>query len=166
MISEKRFVSITPAKEEKSTCWTWIEAESDCWSVFARSSILDGCTGKRLRPLCIVLIGLKILLGIWCIGWRYQHHSIFWDDHCCRTTDYLYIHCRWKILDRFLVFSCKTLYCNSLKENIFQPLIIGHHLSMHPIVIIVSILILWSFCSAVSVLFFASPIAASIRVFL
>ncbi len=48
--------------------------------------------------------------------------------------------------------------------NIFQPLIIGHHLSMHPIVIIVSILFFGSLFGAVGVIF-ASPMAASIRVF-
>ena len=48
--------------------------------------------------------------------------------------------------------------------NIFQPLIIGHHLSMHPIVIIISILFFGSLFGGVGVIF-ASPIAASIRVF-
>lgn len=47
--------------------------------------------------------------------------------------------------------------------NIFQPLIIGHHLSMHPIVIIASILFFGSLFGAVGIIF-ASPIAASIRV--
>ncbi|MCK5732197.1 MAG: AI-2E family transporter [Tenericutes bacterium] len=47
--------------------------------------------------------------------------------------------------------------------NIFQPLIIGHHLSMHPIVIIVSILFFGTLFGGVGVIF-ASPIAASIRV--
>lgn len=47
--------------------------------------------------------------------------------------------------------------------NIFQPLIIGHHLSMHPIVIIISILFFGSLFGAFGVIF-ASPIAASIRV--
>ncbi|HPJ23983.1 MAG TPA: AI-2E family transporter, partial [Bacillota bacterium] len=50
-----------------------------------------------------------------------------------------------------------------IEGNIFQPLIIGHHLSMHPIVIIVSILFFGSLFGAVGVIF-ASPIAASIRV--
>lgn len=47
--------------------------------------------------------------------------------------------------------------------NIFQPLIIGHHLSIHPIIIIMSILFFGSLFGAVGVIF-ASPMAASIRV--
>lgn len=50
-----------------------------------------------------------------------------------------------------------------IEGNVFQPLIIGHHLSMHPIVIIISILFFGSLFGAVGVIF-ASPIAASIRV--
>lgn len=50
-----------------------------------------------------------------------------------------------------------------IEGNIFQPLIIGHHLSMHPIVIIISILFFGSLFGAVGVIF-ASPISASIRV--
>ena len=48
--------------------------------------------------------------------------------------------------------------------NFFQPLIIGHHLSMHPIVIIISILFFGALFGGIGVIF-ASPIAASIRVF-
>jgi putative permease len=50
-----------------------------------------------------------------------------------------------------------------VEGNIFQPLIIGHHLSMHPIVIIMSILFFGSLFGALGVIF-ASPISASIRV--
>ena len=50
-----------------------------------------------------------------------------------------------------------------IEGNIFQPLIIGKQLSMHPIVIIVSILFFGSLFGAFGVIF-ASPIAASIRV--
>ena len=47
--------------------------------------------------------------------------------------------------------------------NIFQPLIMSHHLSIHPIIIIISILFFGSLFGALGVIF-ASPIAASIRV--
>ena len=47
--------------------------------------------------------------------------------------------------------------------NIFQPLIMSHQLSLHPIVIIISILFFGSLFGALGVIF-ASPIAASIRV--
>lgn len=47
--------------------------------------------------------------------------------------------------------------------NIFQPLIMSHQLSIHPIVIIISILFFGSLFGALGVIF-ASPIAASIRV--
>lgn len=50
-----------------------------------------------------------------------------------------------------------------IEGNIFQPLIVGHQLSMHPIVIIVSILFFGSLFGAVGIIF-ASPLAASIRV--
>ncbi len=49
-----------------------------------------------------------------------------------------------------------------VEGNIFQPLIIGKHLSMHPIIIIVSILFFGSLFGGFGVIF-ASPIAASIR---
>jgi putative permease len=51
-----------------------------------------------------------------------------------------------------------------VEGNIFQPLIMGRQLSIHPIIIIVSILFFGSLFGAVGVIF-ASPIAASIRVF-
>ncbi|MGD9761321.1 MAG: AI-2E family transporter [Candidatus Izemoplasmatales bacterium] len=47
--------------------------------------------------------------------------------------------------------------------NIFQPLIMSHQLSIHPIVIIISILFFGSLFGTLGVIF-ASPIAASIRV--
>lgn len=47
--------------------------------------------------------------------------------------------------------------------NIFQPLIMSHQLSIHPIVIIISILFFGSLFGALGVIF-ASPMAASIRV--
>ncbi|MFA6648354.1 MAG: AI-2E family transporter [Candidatus Izemoplasmatales bacterium] len=47
--------------------------------------------------------------------------------------------------------------------NIFQPLIMSHQLSIHPIVIIISILFFGSLFGPLGVIF-ASPIAASIRV--
>ncbi len=47
--------------------------------------------------------------------------------------------------------------------NIFQPLIIGHQLSIHPIVIIMSILFFGSLFGALGIIF-ASPIIASVRV--
>ena len=47
--------------------------------------------------------------------------------------------------------------------NIFQPLIMSHQLSIHPTVIIISILFFGSLFGALGVIF-ASPIAASIRV--
>ncbi|MDA3931268.1 MAG: AI-2E family transporter [Tenericutes bacterium] len=51
-----------------------------------------------------------------------------------------------------------------IEGNIFQPLIMSHQLSIHPILIIVSILFFGSLFGAIGVIF-ASPIAASIRVF-
>ena len=48
--------------------------------------------------------------------------------------------------------------------NFFQPLIMGHQLKIHPLVIIMSILFFGSLFGAIGVIF-ASPIAASIRVF-
>ncbi|MBI9009293.1 MAG: AI-2E family transporter [Tenericutes bacterium] len=50
-----------------------------------------------------------------------------------------------------------------IEGNIFQPLIIGHQLSMHPIVIIISILFFGSLFGFVGIIF-ASPLAASLRV--
>ncbi len=50
-----------------------------------------------------------------------------------------------------------------IEGNIFQPIIMGHQLEIHPIVIIVSILFFGSLFGALGVVF-ASPIAASIRV--
>ncbi len=51
-----------------------------------------------------------------------------------------------------------------IEGNIFQPLIMSHQLSIHPILIIVSILFFGSLFGALGVIF-ASPIAASIKVF-
>ena len=51
-----------------------------------------------------------------------------------------------------------------IEGNIFQPLIMAHQLEMHPLVIIISILFFGSLFGALGVIF-ASPIAASIRVF-
>jgi putative permease len=51
-----------------------------------------------------------------------------------------------------------------IEGNIFQPIIMGKQLEMHPIVIIVSILFFGSLFGTIGVVF-ASPIAASIRVF-
>lgn len=51
-----------------------------------------------------------------------------------------------------------------IEGNIFQPLIMSHQLSIHPILIIISILFFGSLFGAIGVIF-ASPIAASIRVF-
>jgi len=56
-----------------------------------------------------------------------------------------------------------NLILQFIEGNIFQPLIIGHQLSMHPIVIIISILFFGSLFGAVGIIF-ASPLAASIRV--
>jgi len=50
-----------------------------------------------------------------------------------------------------------------IEGNIFQPIIMGHQLEMHPIIIIISILFFGSLFGALGVVF-ASPIAASIRV--
>ncbi|MEC9484350.1 MAG: AI-2E family transporter [Candidatus Izemoplasma sp.] len=50
-----------------------------------------------------------------------------------------------------------------IEGNIFQPIIMGKQLEMHPIVIIVSILFFGSLFGTIGVVF-ASPIAASIRV--
>lgn len=50
-----------------------------------------------------------------------------------------------------------------IEGNIFQPIIMGKQLKMHPIVIIVSILFFGTLFGAIGVIF-ASPIAASIRV--
>ncbi|MBN2504111.1 MAG: AI-2E family transporter [Bacilli bacterium] len=51
-----------------------------------------------------------------------------------------------------------------IEGNIFQPIIMAHQLEMHPLVIIISILFFGSLFGALGVIF-ASPIAASIRVF-
>lgn len=51
-----------------------------------------------------------------------------------------------------------------IEGNIFQPLIMSHQLSIHPIIIIISILFFGSLFGALGVIF-ASPIAASIKVF-
>lgn len=51
-----------------------------------------------------------------------------------------------------------------IEGNIFQPLIMSHQLAIHPILIIVSILFFGSLFGAIGVIF-ASPIAASLRVF-
>jgi putative permease len=51
-----------------------------------------------------------------------------------------------------------------IEGNIFQPLIMSHQLAIHPILIIVSILFFGSLFGAVGVIF-ASPLAASIKVF-
>lgn len=50
-----------------------------------------------------------------------------------------------------------------IEGNIFQPIIMGHQLEIHPIVIIMSILFFGSLFGTLGVIF-ASPIAASIRV--
>ncbi len=50
-----------------------------------------------------------------------------------------------------------------IEGNIFQPIIMGRQLEIHPIVIIISILFFGSLFGALGVVF-ASPIAASIRV--
>lgn len=52
----------------------------------------------------------------------------------------------------------------NIEGNIFQPIIMGHQLEMHPLIIIMSILFFGSLFGALGVVF-ASPIAASIRVF-
>ena len=51
-----------------------------------------------------------------------------------------------------------------IEGNIFQPIIMAHQLSIHPLIIISSILFFGSLFGALGVIF-ASPIAASIRVF-
>ena len=57
-----------------------------------------------------------------------------------------------------------NLVLQFFEGNIFQPLIMSHQLSIHPTVIIISILFFGSLFGALGVIF-ASPIAASIRVF-
>ena len=52
----------------------------------------------------------------------------------------------------------------NIEGNIFQPIIMAHQLEMHPLIIIMSILFFGSLFGALGVIF-ASPIAASIRVF-
>jgi len=52
----------------------------------------------------------------------------------------------------------------TVEGNIFQPIIMGKQLEMHPLVIIISILFFGSLFGGIGVIF-ASPIAASIRVF-
>ncbi len=51
-----------------------------------------------------------------------------------------------------------------IEGNIFQPVIMAHQLEMHPLIIIISILFFGSLFGTLGVIF-ASPIAASIRVF-
>mgnify|MGYP000928587282 FL=1 len=50
-----------------------------------------------------------------------------------------------------------------IEGNIFQPIIMGRQLSIHPLIIIVSILFFGSLFGTLGVIF-ASPIAATIRV--
>jgi putative permease len=50
-----------------------------------------------------------------------------------------------------------------IEGNIFQPIIMGKQLEIHPIIIIVSILFFGSLFGTLGVIF-ASPIAATIRV--
>jgi putative permease len=57
-----------------------------------------------------------------------------------------------------------NIILQTIEGNIFQPIIMGKQLSMHPLVIIISILFFGSLFGAIGVIF-ASPIAASIRVF-
>lgn len=52
-----------------------------------------------------------------------------------------------------------------VEGNIFQPIIMGKALEMHPLIILMSILLFGSLFGTIGVIF-ASPIAASIRVFL
>jgi len=51
-----------------------------------------------------------------------------------------------------------------IEGNIFQPIIMGHQLEIHPLIILISILFFGSLFGTFGVIF-ASPIAASIRVF-
>lgn len=53
----------------------------------------------------------------------------------------------------------------TIEGNIFQPIIMGRQLEMHPLLIIISILFFGSLFGAIGVIF-ASPMAASIRVFI
>ncbi|MDD3126078.1 MAG: AI-2E family transporter [Candidatus Izemoplasmatales bacterium] len=62
----------------------------------------------------------------------------------------------------FLVLGVNLLL-QFIEGNIFQPIIMGHQLQMHPLVIILSILFFGSLFGTFGVVF-ASPIAASIRV--
>jgi len=57
-----------------------------------------------------------------------------------------------------------NIVLQNIEGNIFQPIIMAHQLEMHPLIIIVSILFFGSLFGALGVIF-ASPIAASIRVF-
>lgn len=57
-----------------------------------------------------------------------------------------------------------NIVLQNIEGNIFQPIIMAHQLEMHPLVIIMSILFFGSLFGALGVIF-ASPIAASIRVF-
>jgi predicted PurR-regulated permease PerM len=61
-----------------------------------------------------------------------------------------------------------VLLCNMIMQfiegNIFQPIIMGHQLKIHPLIILMSILFFGSLFGALGVIF-ASPIAASVRVF-
>lgn len=57
-----------------------------------------------------------------------------------------------------------NIVLQGIEGNIFQPLIMAQKLEMHPIIIMISILFFGSLFGALGVIF-ASPIAASIRVF-
>jgi len=58
-----------------------------------------------------------------------------------------------------------NLLLQTAEGNFFQPIIMGKQLQMHPLVIIISILFFGSLFGAIGVIF-ASPISASIRVFI
>jgi len=62
-----------------------------------------------------------------------------------------------------LVVVAVNVVLQFIEGNIFQPIIMGRQLQIHPIVIIVSILFFGSLFGALGVIF-ASPIAAAIRV--
>ncbi len=63
-----------------------------------------------------------------------------------------------------LIVLAVNMGLQTLEGNIFQPIIMGKQLQMHPLVIIISILFFGSLFGAIGVIF-ASPISASIRVF-
>jgi len=58
-----------------------------------------------------------------------------------------------------------NLVLQGIEGNIFQPIIMGKQLSMHPLIILMSILFFGSLFGTLGIIF-ASPIAASIRVFI